>query len=180
MRRARSYGVLFRHEVHGDVQLARCYFMDLRASLVVFPDTHSACYLPFSDTPAEDEWLLPYVMPEAGSASTHASGDSISFSHISMALAETLYDRTGADLPCPGGYRRVMSLPDDGPEWEAAITLREIQSLVDDGKMVPVDSYPEGEVEINTTLVLTKPWKPQDNGPPVQVKKARLAVDGSW
>ncbi|KAK3236833.1 hypothetical protein CYMTET_53051 [Cymbomonas tetramitiformis] len=88
-------------------------------------DTHSACHLPFSDTPAEDEWLLPYVVPEASDISTPTSAGSISFSHISMALAETLYDRAAADLPCPGGYRQAMSLP-DGPEWEAAITLREI------------------------------------------------------
>jgi len=55
MRRKRSYGVVFQPSVlPGDPRPA-VFHEDLRAGLVVFPDTHSACHLPFADTPEQDQ-----------------------------------------------------------------------------------------------------------------------------
>ncbi|KAK3250039.1 hypothetical protein CYMTET_40540, partial [Cymbomonas tetramitiformis] len=180
MRRSRSYGVLFRPMAYGDVTAPRAYAMDLRASLVVFPDTHSACHLPFSDHPEQDQWLLPhYVVPPEDTVGTLPASGTLSFSHISADLAERLYHTAAPDLPLPGGYRQALSMP-DGAQWEEAITGGEVQPLIDQGKIEPVEVLPDGEIATSTIFVLNKPWKPRDGLPPVQIHKARMAVAATW
>ncbi|KAK3264990.1 hypothetical protein CYMTET_26299, partial [Cymbomonas tetramitiformis] len=76
-------------------------------------------------------------------------------------------------------FGQAISQP-DGELLEQAITQGAITPLIDSGKIVPVDSVPDGEFATNTSFVLTMPWKPRDDGPPVQVRKCRMAVDGSW
>ncbi|KAK3263351.1 hypothetical protein CYMTET_27835 [Cymbomonas tetramitiformis] len=51
-----------------------------------------------------------------------------------------------------GGISAAPTVTAGRREWEAAITLCEIQPLVDDGKMVPLDSYPDGEHETACTV----------------------------
>ncbi|KAK3265451.1 hypothetical protein CYMTET_25865 [Cymbomonas tetramitiformis] len=180
MRRSRSYGVLFRPMAYGDVTAPRAYAMDLRASLVVFPDTHSACHLPFSDHPEQDQWLLPhYVVPPEDTVGTLPASGTLSFCHISADLAERLYHTAAPDLPLPGGYRQALSMP-DGAQWEEAITGGEVQPLIDQGKIEPVEVLPDGEIATSTIFVLNKPWKPRDGLPPVQIHKARMAVAATW
>ncbi|KAK3269327.1 hypothetical protein CYMTET_22228 [Cymbomonas tetramitiformis] len=106
MRRARSYGVVFRPEVFGDSDQPRCHHMDFRASLVMFPDIHSACHLPgLSDSPSDDEWLLPHVVvqPEDLRDTADGSGTPFSSSHISLAHAERLHDQAAPQMPLRGG-----------------------------------------------------------------------------
>ncbi|KAK3284426.1 hypothetical protein CYMTET_7927 [Cymbomonas tetramitiformis] len=180
MRRSRSYGVLFRPMTYGDVAAPRAHAMDLRASLVVFPDTHSACHLPFSDHPEQDQWLLPhYVVPPEDTVGTLPASGTLSFCHISTDLAERLYHTAAPDLPLPGGYRQALSMP-DGAQWEEAITGGEVQPLIDQGKIEPVEELPDGEIATSTIFVLNKTGKPRDGLPPVQIHKARMAVAATW
>eukprot|EP00854_Cymbomonas_tetramitiformis_P028504 gene28504-biopygen29594 len=69
-----------------------------------------------------------------------------------------------------GGYRQALSMP-DGAQWEEAIAGGEVQPLIDQGKMEPVEELPAGEIATNTVFVLNKPWKPRDGLPPKLANK---------
>lgn len=144
------------------------WHIDLPAKLVIFPSTHSAAYLPFSDSYTCDV-RADYMF---GSYSTVdeflRDGPLDTLTHI--------FEVSAPGVTLPHGVRQALSSP-QAEEWKAAMD-KEVGDLVRQGK-IELAHMPEGTAFQVTLFVLSRPFKPDpDTRIPYQIYKARMAGDG--
>ncbi|KAK3252353.1 hypothetical protein CYMTET_38343 [Cymbomonas tetramitiformis] len=148
------------------------WHIDLPAKLVIFPPTHSASYLPFSDAYTadirEDYMFGSFTTVEQFMADSPAHA----ISHMFQASAP--------EMRMPHGVRQALASP-EAPQWQSAMD-KEVGDLVDGHKLVlGTPTATDIATALSTLFVFSKPFKPDPTGKgiPYQIHKARMAGNGS-
>ncbi|KAK3238175.1 hypothetical protein CYMTET_51796 [Cymbomonas tetramitiformis] len=146
------------------------WHIDLPANLIIFPSTHSAAYLPFSDTLSSD-LRAEYMFG--------------SFSSMEQFLSDAptstithMLEVSAPEIKLPHGVRQALSSP-QSEDWLKAMD-QEVGDMVNQEKL-KLGTPPANAQYLTTLFVLSMPFKPDPTGAgkPYQIFKARMAGDGS-
>ncbi|KAK3288349.1 hypothetical protein CYMTET_4173 [Cymbomonas tetramitiformis] len=145
------------------------WHIDLPANLIIFPSTHSAAYLPFSDSLSSD--LRAEYMFGSSSSMEQFLTDAPTSTIIHMV------EVSAPEIKLPHGVKQALSSP-QSDDWLKAMD-QEVGDMVNQEKL-KLGTPPADAQYLTTLFVLSMPFKPDPTGAgkPYQIFEARMAGDG--